>query len=474
MDIFATLPTELITPILGNLPNLESLYNIARASPRISRFLDSPLGAAILDNILSSWGGSVSYELEAIDAEDWESYVKTRLLGTTPWVPHILRLIALVRHCSVTNQPADDLVSFVLRFIMPTESAFTGVPELLPAPPACIPIIRLQDVMCGSRAISPWEMLRFIRKTLVLTDECFHFLRERVETTKPRHLERKILCSGVPLLWGCRPDGQPCGQHYEIDAGGEASWYEYHRILLGFCCLQLRYELSNAVHEGRLRWSAQDVKAIRSMGTAEPCLPKLEKSELPLILELMWAAATYVAFLQGSPDEGFCVGNTGVEHGRRRAFFDTGFQPLKSERLQLPQPKCEDANLMWPTTVVRQPSSFGFRRDTFFSHCEVLLFMNKGVWWARGILHPQSGRSWTEGLLFRPLRRLGFGIWDDERLTQMEMIDDPEGKVDTPRRFHVQGENQAFTWASLLSPRELEELRAYQEVLRAEREQQQE
>ncbi|KAK2685294.1 hypothetical protein QWA68_015943 [Fusarium oxysporum] len=69
----------------------------------------------------------------------------------------------------------------------------------------------------------------------------------------------------------------------------------------------------------------------------------------------------------------------------------------------------------------------------------------------------------SEGLLFRPFRRLGFGIRDDERLITMEMLDDPQNK--RPRRFHVWCQDQVFTWTSLLSREGKEELRVYQEAL---------
>jgi hypothetical protein len=183
----------------------------------------------------------------------------------------------------------------------------------------------------------------------------------------------------------------------------------------------------------------------------------------------MWAAAIYVASLKGLLGNGSCVGGTDVELNGSRVFFDTGFQPLEEEHLRLPQPEHEDPSLEWPDMLVRQPPAFNFG-ESFYLHCGIVISGSKGFRWAADILCPPHGRRMTDGLLFRPLRRLGFGIWDDERMARMEMIDDPNAKGDIPRRFRFWGEDQAFTWASLLSPEEKEELRAYQEALGSEKE----
>jgi hypothetical protein len=411
----------------------------------------------------------VTYKPSTVDGEVEKGYAKTGYLGTTPWVPYILRLIALVGHCSAENPAADNLTSFILKFIMPTESMTKDVPELRMIPPQCFPNIRLQDVLGGMRPFSAREMLFLIRKVLVLANECFYFFLERVKATRPQHLSKKPSGLIKPVLWGHRPDGQPWGHSYEIDAGGEASWYETQRIILGFCSLQLRYELCNAVHEGRLDWSVNDVKAIRSMGTVNRCTLEPEKSNTYLAWEPMWAAAIYVASLKGLLGNGSCVGGTDVELNGSRVFFDTGFQPLEEEHLRLPQPEHEDPSLEWPDMLVRQPPAFNFG-ESFYLHCGIVISGSKGFRWAADILCPPHGRRMTDGLLFRPLRRLGFGIWDDERMARMEMIDDPNAKGDIPRRFRFWGEDQAFTWASLLSPEEKEELRAYQEALGSEKE----
>ncbi|KAM0233013.1 hypothetical protein ACHAPO_007479 [Fusarium lateritium] len=467
MDIFAEIPTELVAAIIADLPDLKSLYNIVRASPGVSRFLTSPLGSVILDGLLDSWSFSAPYGSLTTDGDSRKRHVMTTDLGATPWVPHILRLIASVRHFSTDDQPADCLKSSILDLIAPSR-ILEGISAVRATPPHCIRRIRLQDILGGKRAFSSRGMLFLIRKLLALSIECFGFFLERIKSTNPHHLAEKPSFLSQRPLWGHLPGSQPWGQPYDINAGDEVSWYEIQRIILGFCTLQLRYELSNAVYEGRLVWPADDVKAIRYMGKADPCVPILEKSNIQLSWEPMWAAAIYVAFLKGTPNDSCCVGGTRIEHNRLEIFFDTGFQPLKEEHLRLPGPKHEKPSLEWPNTVVRQPKAF-YSVKPLYPHDEIMMSGSKGSRWAADILCPPHGRRMTEGLLFRPFRHLGFGIWDDERMAQMQMIDDPNAEGTNPRRFRLWGEDQAFTWVSLLSAEEKQELRAYQEALRLEK-----
>ncbi|KAG8672849.1 hypothetical protein FPOAC2_06260 [Fusarium poae] len=468
MDVFSTIPTELVAAILADLPDLKSLFNIVRASPGVSRFLSSPLGAAILDGLLDSWSLKTPYETLTNHNNSQKRHVIITDLDVTPWVPYILRLIAFVRHSSKENQPTDDLTSSILELIVPSK-VLDGNPAIRTTPPHCVPKIRLQEVLGGKRAVSAREMLFLIRKLLALSGECFEFFLERIKSTSPRHIAEKPSFLDQRPRWSHLPDVQPWGQPYEIDAGDEVSWYEIQRIMLGFCTLQLRYELSNAIYEGRLNWPTDDVKAIRYMGKAEPCFPILEKSNIHLIFEPVWAAAIYVAFLKGVPDDSSCVGDTHIEHKRLGVFFDTGFQPLKEEPLRLPRPKNDNPSLEWPETVVRQPKAF-YSGKYLCLHDEIVMSGSKGCRWAADILCPPRGRRISEGLLFRPFRRLGFGIWDDERMAQIQMIDDPNAEGDIPRRFRLWGEDQAFTWVSLLSAKEKQELQSYQKALRSEKE----
>ncbi|KAM0370950.1 hypothetical protein ACHAPY_006495 [Fusarium culmorum] len=467
MDVFAKLPLELVAAILVDLPDLKSLYNVVRASPGVSRFLNSPLGAGILDGLLDSWS-SLNTEYPTTDRGSPNRRIEMGTLGVTPWVPYILRLVALFRHCTANNQPTDDLTSFIITFVIPSKNV-EGVPELRPMPPHYVPNIRLQDVLGGTQAFSTRELLFLVRKLLVLAGECFDFFLERIKSTRPQHLAKKPSSLDQPLLWGHRLDGQPWGQPYEINAGHETSWYETQRIILGFCGLQLRYEISNAVCDGRLDWPADDIKRIRSMGQADPCVPIFAKSNIHMALEPMWAAAIYVASLKGAPIDSSCVGDTNIERNRRSVFYDTGFQPLQEGHLRLPRPKHEDPSLEWPKTAVRHPDAF-YHGKSQYTDYSVVMFGSKGSHWAANILCPLRGDQMTEGLLFRPLRRLGFGIWDDERMAQMQMIDDPNAEWHIPRRFSHWGKDQSFTWASLLGDEEKQELRMFQEALRSKEE----
>ncbi|KAH7233246.1 hypothetical protein BKA59DRAFT_560093 [Fusarium tricinctum] len=448
MDIFATLPPELIAPILGNLPDLRSLYNIATSSPHVLHFLNSPVGAGVLDDVLVS------------SAEN---------LATTPWMPHIMRLVALIRHCSPINQPASNLSAFVTAFEMPTTLTIVedpSVPDLQAWPPNFTSRIRLSDVMRGPQGFKAWEIIFLAQKINALSIECFGYFHERIKATKPQHLTDK--CYHLDTLpWNRRPDDQTWGESYKMNAGDGPSWYELQRIVLGFWYLQLCYELSNAASEGRLQWSSSDIETIRYMESAGKILPGPRGSMDWIVRESLWSVLVYVRDLEGLPDGGSCVGGTDDVNQGLSVFFSPGFKPLQDKHHQLPSPKRRNAALEWPTIALRPPPLASVTRVLTY-HSEKVLTGCKGYHWAGPLLFPRGGSRLSQGLLFRPFRRLGFSIWDDERLVEMEMLDDPENR--RPRRFHVWSQDQVFTWTSLLSLEEKEELRLYQEALQLKEE----
>ncbi|KAM0350524.1 hypothetical protein ACHAPU_003005 [Fusarium lateritium] len=412
--------------------------------------MDGSLGAEVLDNVLES---------------------SAQNLTTTPWITHIIRLVALIRHCSPVHQPASDLAAFITEFFMPTtfeNAEGQHIPDLQSRPPDCAPRIRLSRIMQGPQSFTPREMIFLAGKINSLSMECSGFFHERIKATNPQHLTDKCYHLGT-LPWTRRPDGRAWGQSYNIDAGGETSRYEMQRIVLGFWCLQLCYEMSNAVVEGRLEWSAMDVEAIRDMGSGETCVSGLRESRIWIAREPLWSALLYVRHVEGIVDESPCVDDTDIVNRGLSVFLSTGFEPLGNKHCKLPSPRQKDTSIEWPMDNLHPPPFSCINpNDAFTYHCHKALVGCKGLRWAGPLLCPRGSPRLSEGLLFRPFRSLGFGIWDDERLVQMEMLDDPENK--RPRRFHVWCQDQVFTWTSLLSSEEKEQLRVYQEALQVREE----
>ncbi|KAM0345852.1 hypothetical protein ACHAPU_006206 [Fusarium lateritium] len=452
---------------------MESLYNLVRASPYIFHFLNSPSGAAALDRLVGFWGRCIKDEdLFDIDTESDEYYLAHQEPVTLPWVPLILRLIALVRNCSIVNQPADSLESLFVKFCL------LGTPDDgcvylhdIQFPLGTVPQIRLEDVVDGTQSFSPRKMLFLIRKIIALSEECFQFFHARLDGVKPQHLAHRSYNLG-PLPWNDRPDGQPWGESYEFDSGLVGpSWREMQSLIFGFCNLQLRYELSNAIHEGRLDWPSSDVEVIRDLGSVEKCLPDSGAWFLLNSWESVWSALLYVQSLEGVPDESSCLGNVDAEN-RRLPFTDPGFNdprlnPLKGGYLHLPQPKLDTPDFKWPITASRQPLLVN-QDNSFAINCSYSIIFNGGCY-AQDIFCWGGAAELAEGLSFRPFRRLGFGIWDVDRLGEMQMLDNPT-RGRKPKIFEDWPENQLFTWISLLSPEEKEGLRAYQEGQRLKRE----
>ncbi|KAM0236278.1 hypothetical protein ACHAP5_009410 [Fusarium lateritium] len=320
--------------------------------------------------------------------------------------------------------------------------------------------------MQGPQAVTPREVVFLAQRINALSIECFDFFHKRVKETEPQHLTDKCYHLGT-LPWNRRPDGQAWGQSYKMNAGGEPSWYEMQRITLGFWYLQLCYELSNAASEGRLQWSLSDIEMVRNMRSAAKVLPGPKGSMNWIVRETSWSALLYVRDLEGTAGDVSCVGDTDVVNNELRVFFDTGFKPLQDKHHQLPCPRRRNARREWPTIALSPPPLAAATR-VFTCHLEKVLTGCKGYRWAGPLLCPRGSPRLSEGLLFRPFRRLGFSIWDDERLVDMEMLDDPENR--RPRRFHIWSQDQVFTWTSLLSRGEKEELRVYQEALQLKEE----
>ncbi|KAF4995478.1 hypothetical protein FGRMN_5099 [Fusarium graminum] len=309
------------------------------------------------------------------------------------------------------------------------------IPDLQSRPPDCMPHIRLGPIMQGPQSVAPREMIFLARKINSLSTECFDFFHKRIKAKNPQHLTDKCYHLGT-LPWNRRPDGQKWGQSYNINAGGEASWYEKQRVILGFWCLQLCYELSNAALEGRLKWSAVDVEAIRDIGSGETCLSGLRESSIWIARESLWSALLYVRHVEGVLDKSPSVGDTDIVNRGLSVFLSTGFEPLGNKCYKLPPPRQKNTNIGWAIDNLQPPPfSCVDPHDAFTYHCHKALVGCRGLQWAGPLLCPRGSRRLSEDLLFRPFRRLGFGIWDDERLVQMEMLDDPENK--RPRRFHV-------------------------------------
>ncbi|KAM0431203.1 hypothetical protein ACHAQK_010251 [Fusarium lateritium] len=320
--------------------------------------------------------------------------------------------------------------------------------------------------MQGPQAFTPREMVFLAQKINALSIECFDFFHKRVKATEPQHLTDKCYHLGT-LPWNRRPDGQTWGQSYRMNAGGGPSWYEMQRITLGFWYLQLCYELSNAASERRLQWSPSDIEMIRNMRSTGKVLPGPKGSMDWIVRETLWSALIYVRDLEGTSDDVSCVGDTDVVNNELSAFFDTGFKPLQDKHHRLPCPRRRNARHEWRAITLSPPPLASVTR-AFTFHLEKVLTGCKGHRWAGPLLCPRGSPRLSEGLLFRSFRRLGFSIWDDERLVDMEMLDDPENR--RPRRFHVWSQDQVFTWTSLLSHGEKEELRVYQEALQLKEE----
>ncbi|KAF4974427.1 hypothetical protein FZEAL_8670 [Fusarium zealandicum] len=440
MDVFSTLPPELIAPILENLPDLRSLYSVTSSSPCVFHFMCSSMGVGVLESILQS---------------PFQDH------PTTPWIPYILRVVALIRQCTSSKQPAANLTSFITTYIMPTtyqNARGEHVPDLQSCPPKCLPRIQLRDVINrGPHAFLPREMLFLAWRIDGLAARCFDFFHERIKDTNPQHLPNKRPSVRQPP-WNVRTDSRPQGRPYAIDAGGQASWYEMQRLCLGFWSLQLCYELSNAASEGRLAWSDADVEAVRDMGSGM-CLSGFEKSSLWVAREPLWAALIYTRHLEGTLEDISCAGDT--DRGLS-GFYNTGFRPLEDRHLRLPSPRIGKG--VWPPAMPSPPPFPCIdEQDAVTYHCHRVLVGCKGLRWAPHLLRPRSTPRLSDGLLFRPFRLLGFGIWDNERLSAMEMLNDPTSN--RPKRFELWCPDQMFTWTSLLSQSQMGQLQRYQEEL---------
>ncbi|KAL1965173.1 hypothetical protein VTN77DRAFT_5927 [Rasamsonia byssochlamydoides] len=404
-DTFDHLPTEIILAIIEDLPDLPSLRNLVHASPACLRVF-SYNGAAIME----------------------------RIMKTTPipkQVQAIIRLVALLRSSACFSRAYPTLDALVT---MCTSKDFASIPRPL-----------------GEITLSP-RILRGILETMYqlwcLTHSCLQHYIDRCLALRPsRLLDPKFRYKpqehGAP--WRLRPEGR----RVTPKNWGPPSWAEESRVSRAFWRVQLLYDLRKAASENRLGWSDQEVERLGTMGAWEfGVSPEVEKEQVMTVTEYVEELrkerrarkdliASATSFWELFP---FPEGEQGEIDLTATAACDDDTDTI-----------CQPFDLPWPIKKVVEP--YGNRRKTWQSPNETD-FLNRMT--TGQIFHRNLTCLYASPLRyvsFDPFRRLGFAIWDRERLTKLKLLEHHP----LPISFALaQRGDIFFRWRSILREEELE------------------
>ncbi|PVH89720.1 hypothetical protein DL98DRAFT_601127 [Cadophora sp. DSE1049] len=327
---------------------------------------------------------------------------------TTPQVRDLILLVALLRSGEMPVWSFDTLLE---RFVRPTM-----VLNIPPESPCSIPT----PTSC------PFSVLGTASRIHRLTHSCLEHYLERLRVVQPR-LQRPVdqgFDYEAPygpyemMVPGWRREVD--GVFYETPRMGPPSWIEEQVVFRAFWRLQLLYDFRWAAKDSRLdRWSGSGVSRIANLQLDElfPCVhPHMTTyHEIVSAQEYLQESGGSDHHSQGEPPEG------------------------KVRLAEIP----DDA---WH--VVHRS---GTVRQLQYSPNDLL---------KRGLVHLALHELITrvespvQGVYFSTFRRLGFALWDDQRLATLQLADEPlEGSQVTMLRKRPS--HFWFSWRSLLSDQEL-------------------
>ena len=398
-DHFQRLPPEIVLPIVKQLPDLDSLKNLLRASPTAYRLFDT-YGYEIFERVLSS-GAIHGYTCGLIRVA-----VLLRLASLPDHARHLDGFRSLVRHESTShryyNSPAQTV-------------------PVWPHPP-----LRLSP---DTPATTLRGILATYRKIVCLVISCLRFYMGRFKPLRPLHLlddnfifesfyKRKKHIDRA----ACEQD--PPGKLVSVHDIGPPTWVEEQRLLRAFWRVQLFRDLKAAARAKALNWPDEDLQRLHRMSAAVQLhdVPRdnlIERSDAgpqirgrSTILEhqLIWSVEEYA-----DEDRQTIIGPDFLR--TRRDWRN----PVQGEEDEQTLENCS-------STVY----------DFFYD-------LREGE---NG--HVYDGYcSPLQHVSFKPFRRLGFAIWCTKRMREYGLIEYDWGAVSSGRHFF--GYNSLYlAWRSVL------------------------
>lgn len=396
---FESLASELLLEIMLRLSDLESLDNLLRASPIAFRLFDA-YGLKVFEAVLS--GDLVTHEF-------------TRAL---------IRIVALVRAAALPPQwyNLDKFIKLITR----ENTAHLYDPHSWHAISSCLPSDSSASMLRG--------LLATHRRMIYLTVGCLKYSLHRFKSLRPSDLvdrsfhfksERCGPDNHYVPSWQLRPAKTP----YPIQDIGPPSWVEEQRILRAFWRIELSQRLRTAARTSRISWPQKEIEWLDRISFDTYCLAELggawaqkefDPSRLPgyyfsqqdnlLEHELMSSALNYIEENRETID------------GSRRA--------RRNCRLSC-RPRVADLK-----TIIDYTSP----TYKLFHHING----RNGAHKSFGLCSP------IQHVSFEPFRRLGFAIWDSERMCAYGLLPAPNERTRTNSCF--------LAWKSILGKDTLAEV----------------
>lgn len=390
-SLFERLAPELLLHILTHLPDLESLDNLLRASPAASRLFDV-YGVEIFEGVLSS---SVPY-------------------GHTC---ALIRIVALVRSSSLPPL-ACDLISF-RNFVRHESTSHRYNPPLWTLPSPILSDVSV-TVLRG--------LLATHRKIVCLTISCLKFYLNRFKPLRPSHLvDTKFHFESD--YYG--PDGHyvpswqqtPAERPFPVHDIGPPTWVEEQRVLRAFWRVQLFRELKTAINASVVNWPENDVRKLNDMAEVG-----LYDVPLPNLLDEVGEPFLYQQ-------------NTLLEH----ELIWSVVNYTKDDRQTITAPAFLQTRRDWSNPTAKGQQDWNTISDyLLWTH----IFFHEVTGGAGG--HVVSGLcSPLQHVSFEPFRRLGFVIWDTERMVGYGLLDPEYGFKD---------DSYLLAWKSILGKDDIAEV----------------
>lgn len=402
---FATAPQEILLQIAKAVPDLPSLYHLALASPSIFRLWES-------------------YGPELI-----RKFTSNRAV-ITPQVRDLIWLIALLR---TGTMPIWSFDTFLEHFIKPTVSS-NGPPELpcmIPEPEAC-----------------PFSVLVTASRIYHLTLSCIEYYLEKLRAVQPRlrrpvdpnfsyadtHGPYELMVPGWLRHTEC--------VFYETPQMGPASWIEQQRVFRAFWRLQLLYDFRRAAKESQMRgWSREDVDSIThlQLEALYPPVPPFPASWVVMSLQEILGVQDY---LEDYNEGSFRPTNETLGGAK------VGLSEIPEDAWSWVVPE----KILWPNSTRRRIYPERIVQHTY-APCGPTRELN--TWnLLSGLI--RDDQSPIKGVSISVYRRLGFAIWDEQRLLALELYGIRVGREG--RMLRKSHSDFWFQWRSMLSEEELAEV----------------
>jgi hypothetical protein len=402
MDPFQAFPFEIMEDILKLIPDLPSLHSLHNASPHIQLLLHQEGTLSIVfEAILSHSPRHIRFLIRTIVLLQSHPMNTAQHLLPTTYDAFI--------HTPFINQRSDDC-----RRPIPPKYGDIALPKSTPS-----------ILLCRLLALS--------RRVRQLTHACLHTLIKRSLSLRPRHLKdprfQASRSSTVDFLMRQVKHAEYGPPYQPIDSGPPC-WLEEQRVSRAVWRFVLFRELKDAIVMRSLSpWSNEDVKKLQNFQVDDfwdsMLIPTDKQSEeMKTVSE--WIADS------GSND--------------------------------MPMPWVKEA-----TTELEE-----------WSHCcpHIEPPMNKEERRMQSQLFDSGSAGWAEGKFtilhslhtpmrfgdFAVYRQYGFAIWESERMMDLGLIS-PSSANATSSRPVLKMSNRFYTWRSILTQQQLEDLEKKQREL---------